>query len=182
MERKDFLKSACAYGLCGCVGMSFLTGSTILSNSKNVQNEEKPDWRIDFMQNRYRDLIFILNATIDKETLIKVLTQLGAKCGEDIANKYKNDPDGFFTFSKNLWVDTVEYDKAKGIIEVNEKKRDKCNCPFIREKDAPSVLCNCSIGTQKKIYESLFSRPVSVILNKSVLRGDERCSFTIQLL
>ena len=134
------------------------------------------------MQNRYRDLIYILDETIDDETFIKVLNKLGAKCGEDFANKYKNDPDGFFTFIKSLWADSVEYDKAKGIIKVNEKIRDTCNCPFIRAKDAPSILCNCSLGTQKKIYESLFDRPVSVTLNKSVLRGDERCSFTIQLL
>jgi predicted hydrocarbon binding protein len=182
MERKDFLKSACTYGLCGCVGMSFLAGNTVLANSKSAQNEETPDWRIDFMQNRYRDLIFILNDTLDKETLIKVLNRLGAKCGEDFANKFKNDPDEFFTFIKSLWADTVEYDKEKGIIKVNEKIRDTCNCPFIRAKDAPSILCNCSLGTQKKIYESLFGRPVTVTLNKSVLRGDERCSFTIQLL
>ncbi len=182
MERKDFLKSACTYGLCGCVGMSFLTGNTVLANSKSNQNDEKSDWRIDFMQNRYRDLIYILDETIDDETFIKVLNKLGAKCGEDFANKYKNDPDGFFTFIKSLWADSVEYDKAKGIIKVNEKIRDTCNCPFIRAKDAPSILCNCSLGTQKKIYESLFDRPVSVTLNKSVLRGDERCSFTIQLL
>lgn len=25
MERKDFIKGACSYGLCGCVGLSFLT-------------------------------------------------------------------------------------------------------------------------------------------------------------
>jgi predicted hydrocarbon binding protein len=182
MERKDFLKSSCTYGLCGCIGMSFLTGNTVLANSKSAQYEEKSDWRIDFMQNRYRDLIYILNETIDDETFIKVLNKLGAKCGEDFANKYKNDPDGFFAFIKSLWADTIEYDKEKGIIKVNEKIRDTCNCPFIRAKDAPSILCNCSLGTQKKIYESLFGRPVNVTLNKSVLRGDERCSFTIQLL
>jgi predicted ArsR family transcriptional regulator len=179
MERKDFLKNACAYGLCGCVGMSFLTGSSVLANP---QSEEKSDWRIDFMQNRYRDLISILNDTIDKETFIKVLNQLGAKCGEEFANNYKNNPEGFFAFIKSLWADTVDYDKEKGIIKVNEKIRDTCNCPFVKAKDAPSVLCNCSLGTQKKIYESLFNRPVSVTLEKSVLRGDERCSFTIQLL
>lgn len=162
--------------------MSFLTGSPLLANSKSAQSEEKQDWRIDFMQNRYRDLIYILNDAIDKETFIKVLNQLGAKCGEEFANKYKNDPEGFFAFIKSLWADTVDYDKEKGIIKVNEKIRDTCNCPFVKAKDAPSVLCNCSLGTQKKIYESLFNRPVSVTLEKSVLRGDERCSFTIQLL
>jgi predicted hydrocarbon binding protein len=119
---------------------------------------------------------------LDKDTFIAVLKKLGAKCGDDFANKYKNDPEGFFTFIKSLWADSVDYDKEKGIIKVNERIRETCNCPFIRGKDAPAILCNCSLGTQKRIYESLFNRPVNIILEKSVLRGDERCSFTIQLL
>lgn len=140
------------------------------------------DWWIDFMQNRFRDLIYILNETLEEETFIKALHQLGAKCGEDFAKRYKNDPEGFFTFIKSLWADTIDYDEEREIIKVNEKVRDTCNCPFIPMKDAPAILCNCSIGTQKKIYESLFERPVSVTLEKSVLRGDERCSFIIKLL
>jgi hypothetical protein len=182
MERKDFLKSACLYGFCGCIGMSLLTGNPLIAQPANSSDGEQPDWRIDFMQNRYRDLVYILNDSLDQETFIKVLNQLGAKCGEDFANKYKNNPDGFFDFIKSLWADSVDYDKENGTITVNEKVRDTCNCPFIKGKDAPAVLCNCSLGTQKKIYESLFCRPVSVVLNKSVLQGDERCSFTIHLL
>ena len=182
MERKKFLKNACSYGFCGCVGLAFLNNSPLMANSKSKSGKDDPDWRIDFMQSRYRDLIYILNDTLDNETLIKILNQLGAKCGEDFANKYKNDPDGFFAFIKSLWAESVEYDKEKGTIKVNELVRNDCNCPFIPKKDAPGILCNCSLGTQKKIYESLFGRPVQVSLNKSVLRGEERCSFTIQLL
>jgi hypothetical protein len=78
MERKDFLKSACKYGICGCFGMSFLTDSSLLANSNDDQKEKEPDWRIDFMQNRYKDLLYILNDTIDEKTYIKVLNQLGA--------------------------------------------------------------------------------------------------------
>jgi predicted ArsR family transcriptional regulator len=182
MERTDFLKNACKYGLCGCIGMSILTGSDVFANSESTQDADKPDWRIDFMQSRYRDLIYILNDTLDKDTFIAVLKKLGSKCGDDFANKYKNNPEGFFNFIKSLWADTVDYDKEKGIIRVNEKIRNTCNCPFVRAKEAPGILCNCSLGTQKRIYESLFGRQVNVTLEKSVLRGDERCSFTIQLM
>lgn len=182
MKRKEFLTSACKFGLCGCFGMSVLSGSEFLAESKNTDEEDKPDWRIDFMQNRFRDLMYILNDTLDKDTFITVLHQLGSKCGNDFAEKYKNNPEGFFNFIKSLWADTVEYDKGRDLITVNEKIRTSCNCPFVREKDAPEILCNCSLGTQKRIYESLYGREVNVTLEKSVLRGDERCSFTIQLL
>ena len=182
MKRKEFLKNACTYGFCGCVGMSVLTGSSFFANPPDNEGDDKPDWRIDFMQNRFRDLLYILDENLDKETLLPVLRQLGSKCGDDFAEKYKNDPESFFNFIKSLWADTVDYDKDKGIIRVNEKIRDTCNCPFIRKKEAPRILCECSLGTQKRIYESLFDRQVDVKLEKSVLRGDERCSFTIRLL
>ena len=181
MDRKDFLKNACTYGVCGCFGMSFFTAGELLANAKNAPDENKPDWRIDFMQRRYKDLLYILNDTLEEDTFIAVLKKLGTKCGDDFAERFRGNPEGFFNFIKSLWADTVEYDKEKGIIRVNERVRSTCNCPFIREKEAPEILCNCSLGTQKRIYESLFGRPVSVTLEKSVLRGDERCAFAIQL-
>ena len=178
MKRKEFFKNACAYGLCGCFGVSLLTGE----ETTNDKTDAVLDWRIDFMQSRFRDLLYILDESLDQETLVPILNRLGSKCGDDFAKKYKNNPEGFFKFIKSLWADTVDYDKDKGIIIVNENIRETCNCPYIKEKDAPKILCECSLGTQKRIYESLFGRPVQVTLEKSVLHGDERCSFKIQLL
>ena len=182
MKRKEFISNACTVGLCGCFGISLLTDGNLLADSKTTEDDDKPDWRIDFMQSRFNALINILKESLDEDTLVSILKQLGSKCGEDFANKYKNNPEGFFNFIKSLWADTVDYDKEKGIIIVNEKIRETCNCPFIKGKEAPDILCNCSLGTQKRIYESLFDRKVNVALEKSVLRGDERCSFSIQLL
>jgi hypothetical protein len=182
MKRNEFLKSACSYGLCGCFGLSVLNGNIAVAGSTSSKSDNQPDWRIDFMQARYKNLIDILNSSLDKETLIPILNQLGSKCGDDFANRYKGNPDGFFEFIKSMWAESVEIDKENGVIRVNEKIRDTCNCPFVKGKDAPDVLCNCSLGTQKRIYESLYGRPVNVTLEKSILRGDERCSFTIRLV
>ena len=182
MKRNEFLKSTCTFGICGCMGLSFLNSGEIFAGSKSSNAADEPDWRIDFMRSRYHDLINILNNTLDRETFIPILHQLGSKCGEGFAKDFKNNPQGFFTFIKGKWVETVDYDEANGIIKVNEKVRNDCNCPLVKGKEAPDVLCNCSIGTQKKIYESLFGRQVDVKLEKSILRGDERCSFTIKLI
>jgi predicted hydrocarbon binding protein len=181
IKRKDFLKHACTVGLCGCMGMLLHSSSSASTDSNANEKDSKSDWRIDFMQSRFKNLIEILNNDLDEKTLIPILNQLGSRCGEDFANKYRNNPDGFFTFIKNLWVESVTIDEVKGEIRVNEKTRDNCNCPFINKKEAPDILCNCSIGTQKRIYESLYARPVDVTLVSSVLKGDERCSFTIKL-
>jgi hypothetical protein len=182
VKRDEFLKNACLCGACSCFGVSQLRGQILFAESSEMKGDEKQDWRIDFMQKRYRELISILNDSLDGETFIAILKELGKKCGDDFAVRFKNDPEGFFAFIKSMWADTVEYDKEQGTITVNEKVTTTCNCPFIRGKEAPAILCNCSLGTQQRIYESLFGREVEVTLNKSVLRGDERCSFTIQLL
>ncbi len=78
--------------------------------------DDKPDWRIDFTQSRFKDLINTLNENLDKDTLIPILKQLGSKCGEGFANDYKNNLEGFFDFIKSLWDESVNYDKEKGII------------------------------------------------------------------
>jgi hypothetical protein len=182
VKRDEFLRNACLYGVCGCFGASLLTSQTLLADSSEARDDDTQDWRIDFMQKRYRELLRLLQERLDTETLIGVLNELGKKCGDDFAVRFKNDPEGFFTFIKSMWADTVEHDIEKGTITVNEKVRNTCNCPFVKGKEAPAILCNCSLGTQQRIYESLFGREVKVTLNKSVLHGDERCSFTIQLL
>jgi hypothetical protein len=142
MNRNEFLKYACKYGLCGCVGMSFLTGNVTLANAENSGDNDEPDWRIDFMQSRFKNLIDILDDSLDDDTLIPVLNQLGAKCGDDFAIRYKENPQGFFDFMKSLWADTVDYDEKQGIIKVNEKVRETCNCPFVKKKEARAILFN----------------------------------------
>jgi hypothetical protein len=100
MNRTEFLKSACTQGLCGCLGISGLLNDGMHVNPDNSQNDDQPDWRIDFMQNRFKDLITILVDTLDKDTLIPILNQLGGKCGEGFAKDLKNNPEGFFNFIK----------------------------------------------------------------------------------
>ncbi len=176
MKRKEFLNRACTVSLCGCIGMSLFNGNDLLANSVSPNGGDEPDWRIDFMQSRYKYMIDILNSTLDKDTFIPILKQLGEKCGDNLANHFKDKPDDFFNFVKSNWAESVEYDKEKGIIRENGKAEKKCGCPFVKESEAPEILCNCALGNKKRIYESLFDRQVNVSLEKSVLRGDDRCT------
>ena len=63
MKRKEFLNSACKFGLCGCFGISLLSGSELFSKSKISQDDNESDWRIDFMQNRFKSA-FILSVGV----------------------------------------------------------------------------------------------------------------------
>lgn len=78
-------------------------------------------------------------------------------------------------------LETVDYDKEKGVTHIIEKKRKTCACPMAKMFKVPSFMCICSVGTQKAKYEKLFNVPVEVKLEESILTGGERCRFTIFL-
>lgn len=72
--------------------------------------------------------------------------------------------------------------------ETNPKIKQQlyCHCPRIREAIAANetislTYCYCGAGFYKGIWEEILQQPVSVKVVKSVLGGDEVCSFSIQL-
>lgn len=56
MDRKEFFKKACIYGVCGCAGMAFVSNIGVSANSEKTLDNE-PDWRIGFMQKRFAKLV-----------------------------------------------------------------------------------------------------------------------------
>jgi len=61
-----------------------------------------------------------------------------------------------------------------------------CHCPRVRDilKDGrhlSTTYCHCSAGFYKKNFEAVLQRPVDVEIVKTVLRGDDVCSFAIHL-
>lgn len=61
-----------------------------------------------------------------------------------------------------------------------------CHCPWAREavksgeKVAP-IFCNCSAGFHKKPWEGALGQKIQVDVLESVVKGDDRCRFAIQL-
>ena len=45
------------------------------------------------------------------------------------------------------------------------------------EKAGPAYFCDCSVGWQKEIYESVLGKTVDVVLKESVLRGGKRPNY-----
>jgi len=62
-----------------------------------------------------------------------------------------------------------------------------CHCPWSREAikrgdvQLTPVFCNCSAGFHKKPWEVALGQPVKAEVLESVLKGDERCRFVIEL-
>ncbi len=180
MHRRDVIKTACQMGLCSCAGLGLSTAKG--ANEENKSNQPQMEkWEIDFMQKCMVNLLSSLGTKLKKEDRDKVLKELGRHCGSETVKDYTGNPDGFWKWAKSQWIETVDYDKEKGIIHISEKKRNKCNCPLAKFLNIPDFMCICSTGAQEAIYEKLFGVPVEVKLEKSVLTGGERCQFTITL-
>ena len=180
MRRRDVIKTACQMGFCSYAGLGISNAKG--SNDENIHDQPQMEkWEIDFMQKSLVNLLSSLDAKLKKDDRDKVLKELGHHCGSDTVKDYAGNPEGFWKWAKSLWIETVDYDKEKGIIRISEKKRKICNCPLAKFLKIPGFMCICSTGAQEAIYEKLFGVPVEVKLEKSVLSGDEQCQFTISL-
>ena len=68
----------------------------------------------------------------------------------------------------------------------NERRAAYCHCGVLREALAqgltmPGTYCFCGAGWYRQLWEGIFERPVRVDVLRSVLQGDDRCSFAIHL-
>jgi len=130
-------------------------------------------------------LIAGLDKNAEKERIIKVLEQCGRQCqSESFINKARN----IYQKSKN----TDEFlDKLGKVYKHLHREGDnvyiiypKCFCSFVN-KISPGKLsatyCNCSRGWAKALFEGAMGKPVDVILEESIVNGDEKCKFRISL-
>ena len=68
----------------------------------------------------------------------------------------------------------------------NEKRAAYCHCGRLREAIRAGMTmsrtyCYCGAGWYKQLWEGILGQPVRVEVLKSVLQGDDRCSFAIYL-
>jgi len=67
------------------------------------------------------------------------------------------------------------------------KRYYACHCPLARsairdrEPEISSMFCYCSSGFEKFGFDVIFDEPVKVELLESVLKGDMRCRFAIEI-
>ncbi len=86
------------------------------------------------------------------------------------ATKIPYNPDGFLGAATDL-----------------ERRKFACHCPFaaasITEKGAltPPLWCYCSAGYEKFIFDTVFGAETNVEVLESVLAGDLRCRFKIEI-
>jgi hypothetical protein len=129
---------------------------------------------------------------LDPDQGAAILEQSGRACGRshnlaEQSNRIraevedKNDIDRLFTlYKEKVYNNSPRLYREDGVIYL---EYHACGCPIVKDKAITDpVFCNCTVGYTKERFESLFGRPVRVVLLESILRGNGRCRQAITII
>lgn len=184
MNRKDFFKKACLLGACGCAAVPMLSMTNALA-TPGTKTDDKPDWRIGFMKDRFAKLVELISENVDSKIRDKMFEEMGRECarlGFEYFKGHLSDIDTFIKKAEAEWAEKVTYDKdKKEIIHIGKQKKE-CFCPFVDNAKTPTDFCNCSLGWQKEMFEKVLNKEIpEAIIDSTVLRGGKSCNFTMKL-
>jgi len=130
-------------------------------------------------------LIAGLDKYVDEETRAKVLEQCGRQCqslsfikkAKDIYKKSKNINDFLDKFGHVYRHLHREGDKVYIIYP-------KCYCSHVNKiphGELSATYCDCSRGWVKALFEGALGKPIEVITEETIVKGDKQCKFQIVL-
>lgn len=126
-----------------------------------------------------------LNENVDEKTVARILEQCGRQCqSQSFIKKARN----IYKTSKS----TDEFvEKLGQTYKHLHKEGDKvyivypkCYCSQVNKISRGKLsgtYCNCSRGWAKALFEGATGKPVGVIMEKSIINGDNQCKFRIEL-
>jgi len=130
-------------------------------------------------------LIAGLDGHVDEEARAKVLEQCGRQCqSESFIQKARN------IYQKSENIDDF-LDRFGQVYKHLHREGDsvyiiypKCYCSFVNKIPVgklSATYCNCSRGWAKALFEGALGRPVEVVMEESIVKGDKQCKFRIIL-
>jgi hypothetical protein len=178
MDRKDFLKSVCGLGICGCVSAAL---PDALAEAE-PQATPAPNPRLAFASYQVAKMVGFMASATSASVCTEILVQTGRECAKraNLGLRFKGNPEGYFAAVKKAWDSDVQWgpDKSTIIVRVAE---GPCGCPLVDEKRMPGFWCNCAAGYHKESFEAVFGHPVQVTLKESKLDGRKNCVFEVKL-
>jgi len=175
MDRKTFITSLAAFGICGCAGaVAFAQGDE--KESLQVRELKR---RVSFMQKRMALLI----AALDEPTRQRVLETMGRECAKEfgaLLERFKGKPEEFLEEGRKQWMEHASYDKTSRTIAVVDRSKS-CTCAFVEPGVTPPDFCACTLGWQKEAYSTILGEPVDAELESSILRGACQCAFRVKV-
>lgn len=90
---------------------------------------------------------------------------------------------------EKLYLTKIPYDVKNYLVEEDPKQKRylSCHCPFARDAilndsiDISPLWCYCSAGFEKYPFEVVLDQPLKIKVLESVLAGNDRCRFVIDL-
>ena len=183
--------------MCACAGISSLSQPVCAetaeqNNKKPSDGEEHPAvkelrWKQNWVKRVFTRLLETMDKTLDEPTRQKILISMGRECANvwGFPAKYKGNFEEFWNKEIERWkeaAEIAEYDREKGVIMISSAERTDCTCVFVDKEKTPRYFCDCSLGWQMELFETILRKPVKVELVDSVLRGGKRCVFKIRIL
>ena len=126
-----------------------------------------------------------LNNHVDEKARDAILEQCGRECqsprfiekAKKIYEKSKNTDDFLEKFGQVYKHLHKEGNKVYIIYP-------KCYCSQVNKiprGKLSATYCNCSRGWAKALFEGALGKPVEVMMEKSIVNGDDQCKFRIML-
>ena len=186
MNKREFIKNACKIGACPCVVALVAPEAASAQDADDCEEtrdmNRRLEWRLNLAKRQLGTLLTSIEPEVSPEKRSAILEQMGRNCAGSLgwAEKFKDDPEGFFDYMNERYGETISFNESRSKITVTTPERD-CVCPIVDSSKIPSYYCNCSIGWQKQVYETILGKTVTVILKESALRGSKRCVFEISI-
>jgi predicted ArsR family transcriptional regulator len=131
------------------------------------------------------NLIAGLDEHVDEKTRVKILEQCGRQCQSQ----------GFVEKARDMYKKSESLDdfleKLGRVCKHLHREGDKvyiiyprCYCLQVNkipQGKLSGTYCNCSRGWAKALFEGALGKPVDVVMEQSIISGDEQCRFRIVL-
>ncbi|MGD0341552.1 MAG: DUF6144 family protein [Bacteroidales bacterium] len=195
MERRNFIISGSR--CCIAAGLCTLIPESAFSAENSPQQEIKHscDERMEFAGQWLIRFMNVLDTNLEEKTKLDIMEENGKACAsaylksigrdnqkaiayDDFLKRVAGKTDGTYQVDgKTLYMTYLTNYEGKAAAE------SVCLCPFVENKpgNLSRTYCHCSVGYIKELYSRLFGQPVKVELMSSVLYGDKRCKFKIEL-
>lgn len=131
-----------------------------------------------------KQLLKNLDEHVDEATRKRIMESCGEKCPfthlpDDKLNKIKENSQSEEEFLEHLcfqW--RLKKEDGEYFVVF-----DQCYCPLVNEdiQGVSKTLCSCTLGNIKRKFAIGLGREVDVLMEKSILAGDNECRFHIKL-
>jgi hypothetical protein len=181
-DRRSFMKTACLAGFCACGPESAIAAPT--AADADAQTEApKPAT----MPQKWIVTLLPQLAKGDREQARRILKSCSESHYEDLkmqatVDRFRGKLDDFLSFLRKDWGWVIDYDRGRGVIQVNENK-SSCVCPLVPKNSSGDlgILCYCSEGFAERIFSEVSGAPVRAEVTESILRGYKSCRYRIEL-